>query len=196
MRALPDRRLPEPYRAWIDRAAPPPSGVQLLPRTVDLGSDALAFLSLGVMFGVMGALFVLLPPWRFDPATEGWRPYLILAAVCAALWSVPFLLLRRLVRTLLAQADLKRGTLRQGVFVGPEGMLVRMEPNRSHPIPRDRFVLARLFPPDKSRDGRKKTLVIETLDGVVEFFAERLDAHPERINTEWDTGLEEHGATG
>ena len=125
MRALPDRRLPEPYRAWIDRGVPLPSGVQVLPRTVDLGSDALAFLSLGVMFGVMSALFVLLPPWRFDPATEGG-----------------------------------------------------------------------LFPPEKSRDGRKKTLVIETLDGVVEFFAERLDAHPERINTEWDTGLEEHGATG
>ena len=182
MRAISDRTLPEPYRSWIDRSASLPSAVRVLPRTVDLGSDLVAFLALGSMFGVMGALFVLLPPWRFDPATEGWRPYLVLAALCSALWSVPLLLLRRVALTLGAQADLKRGTLRQGVLVGPEGMLVRMEPNRCHPIPLDRFVLATLFPPEKSRDGRKRTLIIETLDGVVEFFAERLDAHPERIN--------------
>ena len=182
MRVLSDRKLPEPFRSWIDRSLPLPAAVRVLPRTVDLGSDLVAFLALGLMFGVMGALFVLLPPWRFDPATEGWRPYLVLAAICSALWSVPLLLFRRVALTLWAQADLKRGTLRQGVLVGPEGMLVRMEPNRCHPIPLDRFVLAKLFPPEKSRDSRKRTLIIETLDGVVEFFAERLAAHPERIN--------------
>ena len=183
MRAISDRRLPEPYRSWIDGSAPLPSAVRLLPRTVDVGGDVLAFLALGLMFGVMGALFVLLPPWRFDPATEGWQPYLFLAAICLALWSVPVLLFRRVALALWAQAELKRGTLRQGVLIGPEGVLVRMEPNRCHAIPADRFVLAKLFPPEKSRDPRKRTLIVETLDGVVEFFAERLAAHPEQINT-------------
>ena len=71
----------------------------MLPRTVDLGSDLMVFLTMGLMFGVMGALLVLLPPWRFDPATEGWQPYLFLGAISAALWSVPLLLLRRVLRT-------------------------------------------------------------------------------------------------
>jgi len=64
--------------------------------------------------------------------------------------------------------------LRQGVFLGAEGMLVRMEPNGGHAIAADRFIGARRFPPEQSRDRRKPTLVIETLDGNVEFFADRL----------------------
>jgi hypothetical protein len=129
------------------------------------------------MFGGMGVLiFTLLRPWRLDPTRDGWTPILIIAGLCLALWSVPLLLLRRLVRALGARADLRRGTLRQGVFLGPEGMLVRMEGSGAHPIAADRFVGARRFPPEESRDGRKPTLVIETLDGSVEFFAERLGA--------------------
>ena len=183
MRALSDRKLTEPYRSWIDRAAPLPDGVRLLPRTIDVGNDALIFLMLGAMFGGMGVLIAtLMPPWRFDPAQTGWGPPLLLGAICLGLWSVPLLLLRRLVHTLGAAADQRGGALRQGVLVGADGLLVRMEPGRCHPIAAERFVAARLFPPEGSKDGRKPTLNIETLDGKVAFFADRLAAKPQDIH--------------
>ena len=77
-----DRRLPEPYRSWIDRSAPLPAGVRLLPRTVDTGGDAFTFLLVGGMFGGMGVLmFTLLRPWRLDPVRDGWTPILIMGRV-------------------------------------------------------------------------------------------------------------------
>jgi hypothetical protein len=177
VRSLSDRRLPEPYRSWIDRSAPLPAGVRLLPRTVDTGGDTFTFLLVGGMFGGMGVLmFTLLRPWRLDPARDGWTPILIIGGLCLALWSVPLLLARRMVRAMGARADVRRGALRQGVFLGAEGVLVRMEPNGAHAIAADRFIGARRFPPEQSRDTRKPTLVIETLDGNVEFFADRLAA--------------------
>jgi hypothetical protein len=183
MRALSDRKLTEPYRSWIDRAAPLPAGVRLFPRTVDVGHDALIFLMLSAMFGGMGALIAaLLPPSRFDPARDGWGPPLLVGAICLALWSVPLLLLRRLIHTLGAAADHRRGTLRQGILIGGEGLLVRMEPGRCHPIAPDEFVAARLFPPQESRGGRKRTLILETREGTVEFFADRLAAQPQDIH--------------
>jgi hypothetical protein len=182
MRAISDKSLPEPYRSWIDRTADLPSGVRLLPRSVDVGGDALALFGLGGMFGVMGALFVFLPPWRFDPAREGWTPYLLLGVICLALGSVPCLLLRRFVITLRAQADEKRGALRQGILVGPEGMLVRMEPNRGHPIALNRFKEARILPPVRPGRTRNPVMIVETLDGSVKFFAQRLRASADEVN--------------
>jgi len=57
-----------------------------------------------------------------------------------------------------------------------------MEPNGGRPIAAGRFVGARLFPPAESKDGRKRTLVVETQDGDVEFFAERLSVGPRAIH--------------
>jgi len=183
VRATSDRRLPEPYRSWIDRSAALPAGVRLLPRTVDTSTDVFTFLGVGGMFGGMGALMlVLLRPWRLDPVRDGWTPILIMGGLLLALWSVPLLLLRRMIRTLGARADLRRGTLRQGLLLGPEGLLVRMEPGGGRPIAAGRFVGARLFPPPESQDRRKRTLVIETLDGDVEFFAERLSVGPPGVH--------------
>lgn len=182
MRAVSDRTLAEPYRTWIRRSAPLPASVRLLPRTIDVGTDAFTFLLLGIMLGGMGGLILFLPPWRFEPSTEGWPPYLFLAAIVSALWIGPLVLLRRLFRTFRARQDQERGALRQGVFLGPEGMLVRMEPNRCHAIASARFVTAKRFPPETSRDGRKPTVILETLDGDVSFFAERLAASAKDIN--------------
>ena len=157
--------------------------MRLLPRTVDASTDIFTFLGVGGMFGGMGVLmFTLLRPWRLDPVRDGWTPILIMGGLLLALWSVPLLLLRRMVRTLGARADLRRGTLRQGLLLGPAGMLVRMEPGGGRPISEGRFVGARLFPPAESNDGRKRTLVIETLDGDVEFFAERLSVGPPGVH--------------
>jgi hypothetical protein len=57
-----------------------------------------------------------------------------------------------------------------------------MEPGRCHPIAAEQFVAARLFPPKASQDRRKPTLIVETREGTVEFFADRLAAQPEDIH--------------
>jgi hypothetical protein len=138
---------------------------------------------LGGMMGGMGVVIAaLMPPWRVQVASSGWGPPLLLSVICLGLWSVPLLLLRRLIHTLGAAADQRRGALRQGVLVGAEGLLVRMEPGRCHPIAADQFVAARLFPPKASQDRRKPTLIVETRQGTVEFFADRLAAQPEDIH--------------
>jgi hypothetical protein len=182
MRSLADRRLSEPYRSWIDRTAALPAGVRLIPRAVHVAQDLATFVLLGTMMGGMGALIVILPTRRLDVAHTGWTPLLILGTIAIVLWSVPVLLLRRVVRTLGAAADRRGGRLRQGVFIGPEGMLVRMEPGRGHVIPRERFLRARLFPPENVRHSGAPMFVIDTLDGSVEFFAHRLEGTPAEIH--------------
>jgi hypothetical protein len=94
---------------------------------------------------------------------------------------VPLLLLRRFIRTLGARADQRRGTLRQGVFVGPEGVLVRLEPNRCHVIPAARFEGARILPPVRRTRSRNPVMNVDTRDGSVEFFARRLAATPDEL---------------
>jgi len=146
MRALADRRLPEPYRRWIDRAIALPPEVVMLPRTIDVGGDAVLLVALTLPMGVVGAFFLMMAS-RVQPATDGWPPFLFTGLVGVGLWIAPVLLLRRLVRTVGASADRQRGVLRQGIFIGAEGALVRMEPDSCHPIPADRFVSAKLFQP-------------------------------------------------
>ena len=181
MRALADRRLPEPYRAWVDRAAALPPGVVLLPRTIDVGHDALLLVALTLPLGVVGAFFLMMAS-RVQPATDGWAPFLMTGLVGVGLWIAPVLLLRRLARTIGASADLERGVLRQGIFIGAEGALVRMEPDTCHPIPADRFVSAKLIaPPSATRGSRQSMVVVETLDGTIQLYANRLDGHPGRI---------------
>jgi hypothetical protein len=175
-----DRLLPTPFVTWIDRDRPLPHDVRFIPRTIQFGTDLGTFLIVGGMFVGMGALIALLPPWHLE--RRAWFALLILAIVCGGLWLVPVLLLRRLIRTAAARRDQQSGCLRQGVFLGPEGLLVRLEPNQAYAISWARFVEARLFPPDESRDSRKRRLVIDTLDGTCEFFAERLTAGPDDIH--------------
>jgi protein-S-isoprenylcysteine O-methyltransferase Ste14 len=181
MRALADRRLPEPYRGWIDRATALPPDVVMVPRTIDVGHDALLLAGLTLPLGVVGA-FLLMMTSKIDPATDGWAQLLIVGLIGVALWITPVLLLRRLILTVGASADRKRGALRQGIFIGAEGALVRMEPNRCHPIPAERFVSAKVIgPPSLTKGSRAPMVVVETLDGTITLFANRLDGHPGRI---------------
>ena len=68
-------------------------------------------------------------------------------------------------------------------MIGPKGVLVRMEPNRCHPIAVDRFIVARRIPPKNSRGERRPAIIIETLDGKIDFFAERLAAGADEMNS-------------
>ena len=185
LRPVPDRRLPAPFRAWIDESQPLPAQVRILPRSVSVIYDLILFATLGFTPIAMDILIVIM----FWPALSGgaWAPILILGGVCFVLALIPWYLLRRLRQTIGAWRQLKRGTLRQGILVGPEGVLVRMEPNRCHAIALDRFVNARV------EDGLKRAnswshyqetrdFVVETLDGPVAFFLDWSSAPPEQLN--------------
>ena len=180
MRAISDRKLREPYRSWIDRREPLPAEVRLLPRSIHVGSDWLSLLNACITFGAMGGILLsLAQPWRWNPATGDMPPHLALGIIGLLLWLVPLVVVRRLLFTIGARRDRQRGTLRQGLFLGPEGILVRLRPNRCHPIDADRFVVAKLFPPASADD---QTLIIETLDGEVRVDADDLTAGPDEIN--------------
>jgi hypothetical protein len=179
LRSVPDRHLPEPYRSWIDEAQPLPAKVRLLPRSVAVMHDLGLFVIFGVLIIGMDVLIVSL----FLPALAaagGWAPILVVGAFCLLLALIPLYLLRRLSITLGAWRRLKRGTLRQGILVGPEGVLVRMEPNRCYAITLDRFVNAKIEA-SVSTD-LPSDFVIETLDGPVAFFLDRSSGRPEQIN--------------
>lgn len=187
LRPVPDSHLSEPYRSWIDEAQPLPARVRVLPRSVAVLHDLAQFLLLGVMLIGMDALVLAL----FLPAlvaAGGWAAIVVVGAFCLLLALIPLYLLRRLIITLGAWRRLKRGTLRQGILVGPEGVLVRMEPNRSYAIPLDRFTNAKVETSPSS--GRLPSdFVIETLDGRVAFFRDWSSAPPEQLN-QWVAELQ------
>lgn len=181
MRCTPQRKLNEPFCRWISGEALP-ANVSFIPRTVDLVFDLGMFAILLLLFGGMGVLILVVLPWSLNPQTNGWTPLLMLALISAVLWTPPILLARRAVLTFLSSRDRKLGKLREGIFAGAEGLLVRMERGRCYAIPWDRFVTASLFPPAKSTDTRKPVVRIETHGGRIEFFAERLAGSPAEIN--------------
>ncbi len=174
-----DDRLPEPYRSWIDEAQALPAQVRILPRSVAVIHDLIFFVTLGFTPIAMVILIVLMF-WPALVAAGATVPLLVLGAVCSLLALIPLYLLRRLCITLGAWHRLKRGTLRQGILVGPGGVLVRMEPNRCYGIALDRFVNAKIEA-SVSTDV-PSDFVIETLDGPVAFFLDWSSGRPEQIN--------------
>lgn len=178
LRPMRDKQLPAPYDAWIDRTQPLPSSVQLLPRSVAIVYDLGMFLILGMLFLTVPALMIMM---FWNSLIRGdWGTIIPVAVISSLLASVPLLLLRRSIITVGAYLDLKRGRLRQGILLGHEGLLVRMEPNACYLIPRDRFVKAKT---ESSGDASgTSSFIIETLDGQVGFFTERLNATPEQLN--------------
>jgi hypothetical protein len=180
LRPVPDRQLTEPYRSWIDETQPLPAQVRLLPRSVAVVRDLGMFVILGVM--VIGMdLFVVSLFLTALVGAGGWGPIIVVGAICSLLALIPLYLLWRLIHTLGAWRQLKRGTLRQGIFVGREGLLVRMEPNRCYAIALDRFVNAKIEA-SATPSRIPSDFVIETLDGRTAFYLDGLSGPPEQIN--------------
>lgn len=182
LRWMRDGLLPEPYRSWIDRTQPLPAQVKLLPRSVSVLTDLAFFVMLGIMFFGMDALMLTMF-WDYlvRAFNQGeWGAILFIGGICLLLAIAPLVLLRRLFITLGASLDLKRGTLRQGILIGPQGVVVRLEANRGYVIPLDRFVNAKIV--DQGDNQGTRVFVIETQDGKVDFFPERLNALPEQLN--------------
>lgn len=178
LRSIRDSGLPMPFSSWIDRSQPLPGRVKLLPRSIDFAYDLGMFVILGVMFFSMPALMIMMF-WTVFEQGE-WAAIIPLSIVSLLLASVPMLLLRRVMITTGAYFDQKRGRLRQGIFVGPEGVLVRMEPNRGYPIALERFVKARTNVDNEA--GTSSAFVVETLDGTVEYFSHRMSFSPDQLN--------------
>jgi hypothetical protein len=178
MRSVRDRRLPEPFRAWINRAEPLPPGVTVLPRTINVSLAVMVLIFPGMAFVGMGVAFIAL----FVP-TGGLQG--VGGLVFLALWStisfgVPLWLVHRLWRTIGARRDQAAGTLRQGVLVGPEGVLVRLTPNRCYVIPMDRFVTAKEW--SGGGDSGTDWLRIETRDGPIDFTADHFTIGAAGVN--------------
>lgn len=139
MRKIRDQHLQEPFRAWIDPAQPLPEDVTVLPREVDVSLavmrlvyPGLGFLGIGVAFIVVAAMTSSAPP----PAGV----FAFLALSSLILFGISVWLILQWWHTLHARRDQRAGNLRQGVLVGPEGVLVRFKPNACYPVPMDRLI--------------------------------------------------------
>jgi membrane protein implicated in regulation of membrane protease activity len=183
MRSIRDSRLPEPYRSWIDRAQALPSNVRLMPRIVSVAFDLMIFILIGGMFSGMAVLIMTIFWKPLSDAPKG--PFLILVGVSLLLLLVPVFAARRLYITLDARRDLRKGQLRQGILIGPQGILLRMEPNQCYVVPMNRFKSAKTVvhgADPLSETEARRFLLIETLDGPIEYFIERLNGSPEELN--------------
>lgn len=195
MKTSRDSVLTPPFREWIEPALPLPQHVTLVPRTISIALDALLLVLFGGFFGPFAALMIraiYLDHARGETGSDrAWIGMTILAALC--LWVVLFFV-RRLVVTCRAALARSRNTLRQGVFVGREGILIRLEPNRCLAIPADRFVSAQRYPPAESRDPRAARIDIETKDGPFTFMESRCEGGASAIESAVKVSLPNHRA--
>ena len=180
MRRVRDRNLPDPFRTWIDRAIPLPPGVTVLPRTIDFWAELIGLLCVEFVCLVMAGIFIgAATDWlrRLPTNTAGLA---VLAVGLLLLFGWPIWMVLRLWRTVEASRDEKAGRLRQGVVVGPEGVLVRLVPNRCYAIPMDRFVTARSW--GGGGESGVDYLRIETRDGPVDFADLHLSVGAAEVN--------------
>lgn len=176
MHRVSDRHLPEPFRSWIDRGSPLPPGVTVLPRVVSVTGAASV-----VLLAVLGCLGVGVPMATVVPrAATGAGDWAIVGLIAAA--TVGFLswTIYRLWRTICARFDQKHGVLRQGILVGPQGVLVRLTPDRCYPIPMDRFIRAEAWSGPGTEGSDYLRLV--TADGPVDIWEHDITADAADVN--------------
>lgn len=164
MRACADGDLGLPYLTWIDPNVPLSDKVELIPRVITPGHNFLGFVSALVSFGSMGA-FLAYFAWRWHEAGAGLTMPLLMTLIAVGIWAVPWVLGRRWLRSLSAASQQRRGQLRQGILLGAEGLLVRLEPNSCYAVAWDRYLGAKRF----HRGAGSALLQVETLDGPVNF---------------------------
>ncbi len=169
MRRVRDRHLPEPFRTWIDRAGPLPPGVTVLPRTVSVSGDAL-----GLLLAVIGCVGLGVPMVAFLRTEMDASGRAVVGVISAALIGYLVSQTYRLGRTIGARRDQRAGVLRQGILVGPEGVLVRVTPNRCYPVPMDRFVRAEQW--SGGGENGSDYLRVVTRDGPVDIADECMAA--------------------
>jgi hypothetical protein len=178
MRRVCDRRLPEPYRTWIDKAMPLPPGVVVLPRTINVAQGVMVLIFPGLALVGMGAAFI-----AFAVTAGGWQNaggLGFLALSSAICFGVPLWIALRLAQTVGARRDQRANVLRQGILIGPEGLLVRLRPDRSYLVPLGRFIRAKVW--TGHGEEAMDWLGIETQDGRVDVVVGELAVSAEAIN--------------
>jgi hypothetical protein len=128
-----------------------------------------AFLIAGIVSIVV--MLRVAPPWQ-DPGGASVFISGTLLLFAAVAWMA-----HRLWRTIGADRDRKANTLRQGILVSREGMLVRLMPNRCYPIPLERFLEATTW---KGEDN--DYLRINTSDGFIDLEEDHLTVDAAAIN--------------
>ncbi len=177
LRRLRDNQLEEPYRSWINRDVSLPAEVVFLPRRIKVQSETAVLL--GVISFAMCGLFIL---WAFRPiVSSAYRdPFFLVALFTIAILFPPCWLFWRLCVTIGAYRDQRKGKLRQGVFVGPAGIVVRLSPNRCFVVRLERFLTATTW--SSGGDSSAEFFCIDTKDGIVDFSEDSLTADTDAVN--------------
>jgi hypothetical protein len=104
----------------------------------------------------------------------------VVGLIAAALVGLLIWRVYRVGRAVGARRDQAASALRQGILVGPEGVLVRLAPNRCYPIPADRFMRAEEW----SGGGAEGSdyLRIVTRDGPVDIWDHDITADAAEVN--------------
>ncbi len=174
-----DSQLEEPYRSWINGEVLLPEEVTILPRKIDVQSEAM--LLFAVVLGCAILAFFFLPgPLKSissDPSTDSFLTVVLLGSVVVFL---PYLTIRRLYTTLAALREQRYGKLRQGIIVGPAGVLIRLTANKCFVIPLESFVRAK--PWAGSEAGNEEFICIETKNGNFDFSERSLVADADAVN--------------
>ena len=179
LRGKRDSQLEEPYRSWINREVSIPADVIFLPRKINVPSEAM--LVIAVLIGCATMTFLFLPgalkSFHSDVSTDS---SLVITLVALANVLLPFWTIRRLSETLRARLEQRRGKLRQGIFVGTAGILVRLTPNKCFALPLEKFMRAKHW--SGSENGGGEFICIETKDGNIDFSERSLAVDAEAVN--------------
>lgn len=108
---------------------------------------------------------------------EGWGA---IALIASALLGYLYWVSRRLWVSIVAYRDRKAGVLRLGILIGPEGVLVRINPNRCYAVPLERFVKAVSW--SGGGDSGSDYLRIVTKDGEIDIWDHDIAADANEVN--------------
>lgn len=176
MRSVRDKNLPEPFRLWIDRTYTLPANVRVLPRIISPITELTLFMIGLASCGVMGTVLFSFVPYA-KISTEGWS---VIAVIAAALFGYLYWVGRRLWVSIVAYRDRKAGVLRLGILIGPEGLLVRINPNRCYPVVMAKFVKADTW--SGGGDSGSDYLRIVTKDGDIDIWDHDIAADANEVN--------------
>ena len=152
-----ERTLPTEPAQWLDPDVPLPADVDFLPSMVE-GLDPRLLLFLAAILG--GFALLLLPDiptsWASERADERYGNtgfFLVLSGIAAAL-------IRRGLANLSRTRDARSGRRRFGLFLGPEGLLLRrVEANGCVVLSRRRVTGARVVQENPTTNGYRVVVV-------------------------------------
>lgn len=174
-----DNQLEEPYRSWINREVSLPADLILLPRKMNVQGEAMLLIAVVLGCFAMAALFLpqALISIRTDESTDS---FLVIVLIALAIVFAPLWIGWRLCETLGARRDQRCGKLRQGIFIGSAGVLVRLSPNKCFAIPLEKFLRAK--PWSGSEVGNGEFICIETKDGNIDVSERSLAVDADAVN--------------